>query len=109
MRMCPRCGVSRSDLYNHFCDTCINDLISTRTEPAMEEKIEELYCFCVVGKDGSEGIPSMLANGTWMPLIGADMRRVDSLKKIVRTMERQTKTKIKLLRFTVREEIEWDK
>lgn len=40
-----------------------------------------MYCFAVIGEDGDEGIPAF--NGTggmMMPMVGADMARVESFK-----------------------------
>lgn len=46
-------------------------------------KIEKLYAFVSKDKDGNEGVMAMQKpSGVWLPLIGADMKRVDSLKPI---------------------------
>lgn len=43
-------------------------------------KITEIFAFVSKDKNGNEGIMgAMMNNGTWMPLIGADQERVDSL------------------------------
>lgn len=43
-------------------------------------RITELYAFVSKDKDGNEGIIGMTQpDGTWMPFVGADTERVDSL------------------------------
>jgi hypothetical protein len=45
-------------------------------------RIEKLYCWVLNDpQDGGEAIPAYLArNGTWMPLMGADRERMESLR-----------------------------
>lgn len=47
-------------------------------------KITELYAFITVdNEDGDEGIIGFqMPDGTMMPMIGADTRRVDELKEV---------------------------
>ncbi|MBA7670703.1 hypothetical protein ES703_78850 [subsurface metagenome] len=70
-------------------------------------RIEEMYAF--VAEDSGpddEGVVAMSAGAVMLPLVGADMARVESLKPIARDIAAQTGKKIKLLHFTHREEIE---
>lgn len=73
------------------------------------EKIEEIYAFVSVD-EGGEGIIAKqldLPNGlTFMPFICADKQRMESLKPFAELMSQSTGTKIKLIKFTCREEIE---
>ncbi len=69
-------------------------------------RIEEMYAF--VAEDSGpddEGIVGMNTGSGWMPLVGADMARIESLKPIARTIASETGTRIKLLHFTHREEL----
>ena len=69
-------------------------------------RIEEMYAF--VAEDSGpddEGIVGMGTRAGWMPLVGADMARVESLKPIARNIAAQTGKKIKLLHFTHREDL----
>ncbi|MBA7591648.1 hypothetical protein ES708_33808 [subsurface metagenome] len=69
-------------------------------------RIEEMYAF--VAEDSGpddEGVVGMNAGSGWMPLVGADMARVESLKPIARNIAAQTGKKIKLLHFTHREDL----
>lgn len=69
-------------------------------------RIEEMYAF--VAEDSGpddEGVVSMNTVAGWMPLVGADMARVESLRPIARSIGEQTGKKIKLLHFTQREDL----
>ena len=69
-------------------------------------RIEEIYAF--VAEDSGpedEGIVGMNTGDGWMPLVGADMARVESHKPIARGIAAATGKKIKILRFTQREEL----
>jgi len=69
-------------------------------------KIMEMYAFVAEDKDPEdEGIIGFMAGTGWMPLVGADMARVDSLKPIARDISRNTGKTVKLIRFTNREEL----
>lgn len=69
-------------------------------------RIEEMYAFAAEdnGPD-DEGIVAMSMGSVMMPLVGADIERVESLKPIARDIARQTGKKIKLLRFSNREDV----
>lgn len=70
-------------------------------------KIDEMFAFVVEdsGPD-DEGIIGMNTVSGWMPLVGADMARVDSLRPIALGLARGMGKTIKLLHFTKREEVE---
>jgi len=70
-------------------------------------RIEGMYAF-VAEESGpdDEGIVGMATGSGWMPLVGGDMARIESLKPIARGIAAQTGKKIKLLHFTHREELE---
>ena len=52
-----------------------------------------------------EGIVGCHTRSGWMPLVGADMARVESLKPIARRITEATGQRIKLLHFTQREDL----
>lgn len=68
-------------------------------------RIEEMFAFVVEdsGPD-DEGIIGMNTGTGWMPLVGADMARVESLKPIARKIGMAAGKRVKILRFTQREE-----
>ncbi len=71
-------------------------------------RITELYAFLSVGEDGDEGVCAFLnpADGVWMPMVAADARRLELLRPIAAQLAKETKKKIVLCRFAIREEIE---
>jgi len=70
-------------------------------------KIETIYAFISTEKGpNDEGIVAMKVGDTWMPLVGADMKRVDSLRPIAKQIAVVTKKRIVLAKFTVRQDME---
>ncbi|KKM15091.1 hypothetical protein LCGC14_1699510 [marine sediment metagenome] len=69
-------------------------------------RIEEMYAF-VAEESGpdDEGIISLRAGRHWMPLVGADMARVESLKPIAKRIGVASGKKIKLIHFSNREDL----
>ena len=70
-------------------------------------RIKEMFAF--VAEDSGpddEGITAMLVGHAWIPMVGADMARVDSLRPIAAKIARRTGKPVKLLRFTNREDLE---
>lgn len=74
----------------------------------MPKKIETIHAFISVDSEGDEGIVGMKnpTDGSWMPLIGADEERIKSLMPIAKQIKRLTNKKIKLIKFSIREDIE---
>ena len=71
-------------------------------------RIESIYAF--VAEDSGpddEGIIGTYTTQGWLPLVGADMARVESLKPIARAIAEQTGKTVKLLHFERRKEVEW--
>ena len=72
-------------------------------------KIEEVYVFVSVDKDG-EGIVGqtieMMGQPVFMPFVCADKARVESPKPLAKNIAKDSGKKIKLIRLSVREEIE---
>ncbi len=74
----------------------------------MNDKITEMYAFVVIDDgmgQGNEGIPALSLNGMAMPMVGADMARVDSLRKIAQEMTLDH-GRIELRKFTSMEVVE---
>jgi len=70
-------------------------------------RIEQMYAFVAEdsGPDDEGVIGTMTKNG-WLPLVGADMARVNSLRPIAEAVASQLGKPVKLLRFTNREQLE---
>jgi len=67
-----------------------------------------MFAFIAKDKNGDEGIPAWLdtKSGSWFPLVGADWARVDSLKALAKELTKGTDTKITLVEFSVRKDLE---
>ena len=70
-------------------------------------KITEMFAFICEDKGpGDEGVVAMKVGSQWMPLVGADIDRVKSLKPFALDIQKATGKKVKLVHFTNREDIE---
>jgi hypothetical protein len=67
--------------------------------------IDEMYAFIASDETG-EGIIGFRGPEGWVPLVGADMARVDSLRHMAQRIATSQKIAIKLVKFTTRTEIE---
>lgn len=70
-------------------------------------KITELFCYVVTGDDGDEGVPAFAYQGVAMPMMGADLARMRSLRQIADQIEVDTTKQVRLYKFTTKEEIDW--
>lgn len=68
-------------------------------------RIDTITAFIMVGPEG-EGIPAFSAAGMMMPMVGADHARIAQLRPYAVEMAKREGKRIKLVRFSVREEIE---
>jgi hypothetical protein len=70
-------------------------------------KIEKLYAFVMTDKtDDDEGIPAWRGkDGNWMPLVGADTSRIRDLTPLAQQIADREKKSIKILEFSVREQV----
>ncbi len=68
--------------------------------------ITELFAFIATEAPGEEGITAMQNGGMFMPLIGADAARVDSLRERAQVVANTSGMVVTLARFTVREDLE---
>jgi len=70
-------------------------------------RIDEMYAFIAedTGPD-DEGIVGFTVGNNWIPMVGGDMARIESLKPIAALVSARTGQKIKIVKFTNREEIE---
>lgn len=73
----------------------------------MKKRIEEMFCFAVIDNDGIEGIPAMQTPIGPMPLVGADLDRMRSLLGAVMSLEAHHGKKVRLYKFSRKEEIDW--
>lgn len=64
--------------------------------------IESIYAFVVRDDDGTEGIVGALGPHGWIPLVGADMEKVQQLEPRVQMTANATGKTIQLVRFKTR-------
>lgn len=64
-----------------------------------------MFAFVVVDTDGTEGVVAVKIKNEWLPLMGADMARVDSLKPLVLADPALRGRRVTILRFGDRETI----
>jgi hypothetical protein len=67
--------------------------------------ITELYAFIAENESGKEGVMAWLTpEGVWLPMIGADMERVDSMRKIADAIAATSDTTYEVRKFVVKED-----
>jgi len=76
-------------------------------------KITEMFAFIQSDKDpDDEGVTAwnfydvFKDENNWMPLMGADMKRVESLKPIAQQIADKTRKPVQLVKFTCRTDLE---
>ena len=70
-------------------------------------KIEKMFAFIAEETPNDEGVIAMsMPNGTWMPLVGADMARVESLRRVAQDTATRTGKNVILIEFSVRKDLE---
>lgn len=69
-------------------------------------RVDELWAFLATDPtDNTEGIISVQTNQGHMPLVGADLARMESLRPLARDVGDRTGAQITLARFTVRTDL----
>ena len=67
------------------------------------QKIERLYAWVATETDGGEGVCSwLMPDGVHMPLVGADMARIESLAPQAALIARATGYPVRLVEFSTR-------
>ena len=70
-------------------------------------KIKMMFAFIATDEDeDDEGVIGMQVGGTWLPLVGADEARIESLRSVAEETARITGKKVTLVKFTNREDVE---
>jgi hypothetical protein len=69
-------------------------------------RIDEMYAFVMTDPaDNTEGIIGFYTADGWMPMVGADTGRVESLVPKAQAIATAMEVPVRVLRFTVREEL----
>ncbi len=69
-------------------------------------KIKTIHAFIAEDKDGQEGLVGMHTPDGWVPFVCADEDRINSIRPIAEKIAQQQEKTIKLIKFSLREEIE---
>lgn len=71
-------------------------------------RIDAMYAFVISDtSDDDEGVVATLGPGNaWVPMVGADRARLDSLRTVAQQIASAAGKKIRLVRFSVREELD---
>lgn len=74
--------------------------------PGLGFVIKEMYVFIIKHDDGDESVPAVMNAGAWYPLVAADKTRLDLYRDAARAAAKESGKEIRLVKFTVREELE---
>ena len=75
-------------------------------------KVQEVYVFISEAEDGDEGIIAQIIDmvgvemPVYMPFVAADKKRLQQLKPMAQKIAKESGKKVKVIRLSVREEIE---
>lgn len=71
------------------------------------KRITEMWAYVAIDADGDEGVLAVKGkDGAWFPLVGADTARMESVRPVAMDVARREGKKVKLLRFTTRQDEE---
>lgn len=74
--------------------------------PGTGQSIDAIYAWVATDPDGGEGICSFQLGDTHMPLVGADMDRIKSLRRFAESVRRISGYPVRLVRFGSRDDLE---
>ncbi len=70
-------------------------------------RIDEMFAFIQLDPlDNTEGVIAFLSADGWMPMVGADMARVEKLRPMAQEVADATGRPVQLVKFSTREELE---
>ena len=70
-------------------------------------RIDEMFAFIQLDPlDNTEGVIAYLSEQGWMPMVGADMARVEYLRPLAQNVADDTGRPVQLVKFSTREELE---
>jgi hypothetical protein len=75
-------------------------------KPDTGQSIDAIYAWVATEPNGGEGICSAQIGSLHMPLIGADMDRIKSLRSRAEMVRRITGYPVRLVRFSARDDLE---
>ena len=69
-------------------------------------KIEEIWAFIAEEGPDDEGLCAFKLGDSWLPLVGADKARIESLKPMAERIAKTTGKEILLAKFSVRTDVQ---
>lgn len=75
-------------------------------KPGTGQSIDALYAWVATDSDGGEGVCSAQIGDVHMPLVGADIDRMKSLRPYAQTLRAATGYPVRLVRFSQRDDLE---
>lgn len=67
----------------------------------LPKKIDQMYAWIVTEENGQEGIPAYcVRTGQWLPMVGADTERIESLRDTAMGIALAKGLPIKLVKFS---------
>jgi hypothetical protein len=75
-------------------------------KPGTGQTIDALFAWVATEPDGGEGVCSAQIGDIHMPLVGADMDRIKSLRPYAELARRASGYPVRLVRFAHREDLE---
>lgn len=78
----------------------------SKWRPGRGQAIGALYAWIATEPDGGEGLCSAQIGDTHMPLIGADMDRIKSMRPAAEAVRRASGYQVRLVRYGRREDLE---
>jgi hypothetical protein len=75
-------------------------------KPGTGQTIDALYAWVATAPGGGEGVCSAQIGDIHMPLIGADIDRIKSVRQYAEMAHRATGYPVRLVRFSYREDLE---
>jgi hypothetical protein len=70
------------------------------------QTIDAIYAWVAKEPDGGEGVCSVQLGDVHMPLVGADIERVKSVRPYAEMIRQETGYPVRLVRFSRREDLE---
>lgn len=68
-------------------------------------RVDQLYAFVIDDENGDEGLMAILRGDKWMPLVGADVRRMKVMEPYAQGIANQMGRTVRVLLFEKRREV----
>ena len=79
--------------------------VYVETPPNTLLRIDQIFVYASVDREGHEGVCAVTIGGVSYPMIAADETRLKQLTPMAEDLAKRTGMRIRLLRFSTREEV----